>query len=313
MARTVHRVPAKIRIDDAMADLRSLEIFYWVATFSSFRRASEQVNTTQPAVSQRIAALEHEFGPLLERRSRDVSLTDKGRELLRYAERFLALRAEMVTALASPATMTGTLRLGVSETIVQTWLMRFVERMRATFPGVSVDIAVDISPNMQAALVNNDIDLAFLVGPITLPNLVNRSLCSVSVAWIASPHLVDASRTLDLSELLSHPLITYPKNTSPYVELRDLILRANHPPPQIHTSASLATIIKMTIEGLGICLIPPDVIGRELAAGALHVLPTTVNLSPITFTATYASRPDYHLVEEAARIAQAVARFAASD
>ncbi len=67
----------------------------------------------------------------------------------------------MVTALASPATMTGTLRLGVSETIVQTWLMRFVERMRATFPGVSVDIAVDISPNMQAALVNNDIDLAF--------------------------------------------------------------------------------------------------------------------------------------------------------
>ena len=296
-----------------MADLRSLEIFYWVATFSSFRRASEQVNTTQPAVSQRIAALEHEFGPLLERRTRDVTLTDKGRELLRYAERFLALRAEMVAALASPATMTGTLRLGVSETIVQTWLMRFVERMRAAFPGVSVDIAVDISPNMQAALVNNDIDLALLVGPITLPNLVNRSLCSVSVAWIASPQLVDANKTLSLSELLSHPLITYPKNTSPYVELRDLILRANHPPPQIHTSASLATIIKMTVERLGICLIPPDVVRREIAAGELHILPTTVNLSPITFTATYASRPDYHLVDEAARIAQEVAGTASSD
>ena len=42
-----------------MADFRSLEVFYWVATLSSFRRASEQVNTTQPAVSQRIAALEH--------------------------------------------------------------------------------------------------------------------------------------------------------------------------------------------------------------------------------------------------------------
>ncbi|KAB1070229.1 LysR family transcriptional regulator [Methylobacterium planeticum] len=290
-----------------MADLRSLEIFYWVATFSSFRRASEQVNTTQPAVSQRIAALEHEFGPLLERRTRDVALTDKGRALLRYAERFLALRAEMVTTLASPSALIGTLRLGVSETIVQTWLMRFVERMRAAFPGVSVDIAVDISPNMQAALLNNDIDLALLVGPITLPNLVNRPLCSVGVSWIASPQLVEAGETLDLPDLLRFPLITYPKNTSPYVELRDLILRANHPPPQIHTSASLATIIKMTVERFGICLIPPDVVQREIAAGELHVLPTTANLSPISFTATYASRPDYHLVEEAARIAQEVA------
>lgn len=301
------RCIATERNDQAMADLRSLEIFYWAATFSSFRRASEQVNTTQPAVSQRIAALEHEFGPLFERRTRDVTLTGKGRELLRYAERFLSLRADMLTALASPATLTGTLRLGVSETIVQMWLLRFVERMRSAYPGISVDIAVDISPNMQAALLANDIDLALLVGPITLPNLVNRHLFGVSLAWIASPGLVNPTEPLTLAELLSHPLITYPKNTSPYVELRDLILRANHPPPQIHTSASLATIVKMTVERLGICLIPPDVVRRELASGELHMLPTEVRLSDIAFTATYANRPDYHLVEEAARIAQTVA------
>lgn len=61
-----------------MADFRSLEVFYWVAKLSSFRRASEKVNTTQPAVSQRIAALEHEYGTLFERRSRDVALTERG-------------------------------------------------------------------------------------------------------------------------------------------------------------------------------------------------------------------------------------------
>ena len=116
-----------------MAELRSLEIFYWTATLGSFRRASERVNTTQPAVSQRIAALEQEFGaPLFERRARSVTLTATGRALLPYAERFLALRAEMRAALATPETTTGILRLGVSDTIVQTWLARFVKRMSAT-------------------------------------------------------------------------------------------------------------------------------------------------------------------------------------
>lgn len=291
-----------------MADFRSLEVFYWVATLSSFRRASEQVNTTQPAVSQRIAALEHEFGTLFERRSRDVALTERGRVLLGFAERFLALQAEMTSALDETGRTTGTLRLGVSETIVHLWLSRFIERMRAVHPGISVDITVDISPNMQAALVASELDLAFLVGPITGPSLVNRPLFAVPVAWIAAPGLVPDAEPLSLGALMRHPLVTYPRNTSPYVELRDLVLKANLLPSQIHTSASLATIVKMGVERLGICVIPPAIVRNELASGALRILPTEQALSDLTFTATHAKRPEGHFVADAARIAEEVAR-----
>ncbi|MDP4003363.1 LysR family transcriptional regulator [Methylobacterium sp. NEAU K] len=290
-----------------MADFRSLEVFYWVAKLSSFRRASEQVNTTQPAVSQRIAALEHEYGTLFERRSRDVALTERGRVLLGFAERFLALQAEMGAVLNETGRTRGTLRLGVSETIVHLWLSRFIERMRTAYPGISVDIIVDISPNMQAALVANEIDLAFLVGPITLPSLVNRPLFSTPVAWVAAPTLVPGEEPLSLGALLTHPLITYPRNTSPYVELRDLVLRTNLLPSQIHTSASLATIVKMGIEGLGICVIPPAIVQGELASGALRILPAEQTLSDLTFTATYAKRPDRQFVAEAAKLAQEAA------
>ncbi len=291
-----------------MADFRSLEVFYWVATLSSFRRASEQVNTTQPAVSQRIAALEHEYGTLFERRSRDVALTERGRVLLGFAERFLALQSEMQAALDETGRTTGTLRLGVSETIVHLWLSRFIERMRAVHPGVSVDITVDISPNMQAGLVANELDLAFLVGPITGPSLVNRPLFAVPVAWIAAPGLVPDEEPLSLGALMRHPLVTYPRNTSPYVELRDLVLKANLLPSQNHTSASLATIVKMGVEGLGVCVIPPDIVRTELASGALRILPTEQALSDLTFTATHAKRPEGHFVADVARIAEEVAR-----
>lgn len=291
-----------------MVDLRSLEVFYWTATLCSFRQAAERLNTTQPAVSQRIAALEETFGVrLFERRARSVCLTAKGRDLLVYAERFLRLRTEMMGAIASPETMRGVLRLGVSETIVHTWLMRFIEAMSQAYPGVTVDLSVDISPNMRDALIRRELDLAFLVGPITMPSLVNLPLCRYAVAWIAAPQLDLGEGEVALTDLVRHPIITYPKNTNPYVQLHDLLARSNLPPPRLYSNASLSTIVRMTLEGIGICVIPPDIVRREIESGQLRVLNTQARLPDIDFTATYANTPDCGLAAPAARLACAVA------
>lgn len=291
-----------------MAELRSLEIFYWTASLCSFRKAAERMNTSQPAVSQRIAALEEEFGVrLFERRARSVVLTAKGRDLLTYAERFLRLRTEMMQAVAGPGAMRGVLRLGVSDTIVHTWLMRFIARMNEAYPGVTVDIAVDISPTMRDALLNRDLDLAFLVGPITMPSLVNLPLCSVSLAWIAAPQLDLGPGEVSLESLLRYPLITYPKNTNPSVSLREMLARSNLPPPRLHSNASLSTIVRMAREGIGIGVIPPEVVRRDLDEGALRIIAPAPALPDIHFTATYANAPDGGLAATAARLACEVA------
>ncbi|MDP4024346.1 LysR family transcriptional regulator [Methylobacterium sp. NEAU 140] len=287
-----------------MTDLRTLEIFYWTATLGSFSRAAERLNTTQPAVSQRIAALEDAFGlTLIERAPRSLSLTPKGRELLGYAERFLRLRAEMVAALASPAVTTGTLRLGVSETIVHTWLTRFIEAMSRAYPGIALDIAVDVSPTMRDALVRRDLDLAFLVGPITRPSLINVPLCRFAVAWIAAPDLDLGDGPVGLAELTRHPVITYPRNTNPYVQLHELLARANLPPPRLYSNASLATIVRMAVEGLGIAVIPAETVRAELADGRLRAVETSARLPDIAFTATYENAPDNRLAAATAAIA----------
>lgn len=292
-----------------MPDLRTLEIYYWTATLSSFSRAAERLNTTQPAVSQRIAALEREFGLTLIARGRGaITLTPKGRELLVFAERFLHLRTEMVAAIASPAATTGVLRLGVSETIVHTWLMPFIEAMGRTYPGVAVDIAVDVSPNMRDALLRRELDLALLVGPITMPSLINIALCRFSVAWIAAPHLDFGTGAIGLAELTRYPVITYPRNTNPYAQLHELLARSNVPPPRLYSSASLSTIARMAIEGIGVGVIPAETVRSELADGRLRVLDTAVRLPDIGFTATYENAPDNGLAAIAADIAGRIAR-----
>ena len=65
-------------------DLFQLETFLAVAEERSFSRAAARLHRTQPAVSQVIAKLEAELGEtLLERTSRDGTLTDAGRSAAR--------------------------------------------------------------------------------------------------------------------------------------------------------------------------------------------------------------------------------------
>ena len=162
-----------------MIDFRSLETFLWVANLRSFRGAADRLHTTQPAVSMRIAQLEDDLGVrLLDRDRRAVSPTEKGQLLLRYADRLIRQRAEMIEAVGDRITMRGIVRLGVSETIVHTWLPTLIERVNTAYPNLEMEIEVDISPNLRDRLVAKDSNLALLLGPISDPNVHSQPLCS---------------------------------------------------------------------------------------------------------------------------------------
>lgn len=295
-------------MSDFVPDLRTIQIFYWTATLGSFSAAAKRLNTTQPAVSHRIAALERTFGlTLINRLPRSLSLTPKGLELLGYAERVLRLHGDMVAAITAPANSSGSLRLGVSETIVHTWLTTFIEVMGRTYPGIAIDLAVDVSPNMREALLRRDLDLAFLVGPVTTPKLVNVPLGQFDTAWIASPSLVNTAGPIGLADLIRHPIITFPPNTTPFAQLRDLLVQSDLPPPRLYTSASLSAIIRMAIEGTGIGAMPVDAVLPEIECGQLRVLDTAVSLPAVGFVAAYENAPDNRLSAAAASIAKTVA------
>jgi DNA-binding transcriptional LysR family regulator len=291
-----------------MPELRSLEVFYWVAKLRSFRGAAERLHTTQPAVSQRIAALESEFGlKLFDRVARSVTLTPKGRELLDYAERMLRLRADMMRAVAAPAALSGLMRLGVAETIVHTWLARFIERVSATFPGIILDIVVDVSPNLRDGLVSHELDLAFLLGPVSQPNMINYDLCRYRLAFVARSDIDLGPEPVPLSRLTQMPIITFPKTTRPYIALREILSRTQLPSARIFSNSSLSTIVKMTVDGIGISAIPPVVIGRDLEAGVLRLVNTEVTLPDLVFTASLPMTPDGLIADPVAKLAIEIA------
>ncbi|HUC50390.1 MAG TPA: LysR family transcriptional regulator [Xanthobacteraceae bacterium] len=291
-----------------MIDFKALETFIWVANLKSFRRAADRLNTTQPAVSMRIAQLEQMLGiRLLERDKRLVAATPKGQELLIHAERLIRLRADMVESVGDRAAVRGIIRLGVSESIVHTWLPALIERVNAAYPNLELEIEVDISPNLHERLVARDLNLAFLVGPTNNPNAYSRPLCSFGVAFVASSRIKFPRKSIDLDDIVKWPIITFSRNTQPYINLRDLFAR-NGLRPTMHASASLATAVRMALDGIGIAVIPPAILKSGAPRDKLRQLATRIELPPLNFVASWPTTPDNPTARRVAEIAVDVAQ-----
>src|SRR5579859_2251016 len=296
-----------------MVDFKSIETFLWVVTLGSFRGAGQRLNTTQPAISQRIAQLEREMGvKLLNRDHRVVSPTASGRQLMVYAEKLIGLRAEMMAEVGDRSAMRGVLRLGVAETIVHTWLPRLVKIVNTDYPNLSLEIEVDITPNLTARLMGQEIELALALGPIPTSGVRNRVLCDYPIGILASPSLGLGGGPLKVHDLAKYPIITFPRKSQPYEIVRSLFNRPDLPPIRLHASASLATVIHMAIEGLGIAVIPKSIVENELADGRLQLLSTDLKIPPLTFSASWLASPDTLAVELVADLAARIARESAA-
>ena len=292
-----------------MVDFKSIETFLWVVTLGSFRGAGQHLNTTQPAISQRIAQLEREMGvKLLNRDHRAVSPTASGRQLMLYAEKLIGLRSEMMAEVGDRSAMRGVLRLGAAETIVHTWLPRLIKSVNNTYPNLSIEVEVDITTNLSARLLAQEIELAFVLGPLSDPSVRNRVLRDYPVSFVTSPSLGLGDGPFSLRELAKFPIITFARKTQPYETVRSLFNRPDLPPIRLHASASLATVIHMAMEGLGIAVIPAAIVENELADGRLVELKTNCNIQPLTFCAAWLTSPEQIAVERVADLAAKIAQ-----
>lgn len=144
-----------------------LRVFRAVATQASFRKASEMLHLSQPAVSQHIHALEEELGlRLFDRSGTHISLTSAGKLLLRYAERSAGILEEAKSALAKlNGEVSGDLRLGASTTVAQYILPRMLGAFLRENPRVSLSIMSGNTEAIVGLLLQGTILLGIIEGP----------------------------------------------------------------------------------------------------------------------------------------------------
>lgn len=191
-------VPQRLRVN-----LRQLEVFVATARAGSTRSAADRVARSQSAASAAIADLEATLGALLfDRVRRRLLLNENGRALLPKAASLLDHAAELehlfTGAHASP------LRVAASLTIGEVLLPDLVARWKLSHPLSPVHIAVANSTGVIAAVAAFDVDLGFIEGPLTHPDLSVRPWLTDELVVVAAPgHALARTRRAGLAQLRS--------------------------------------------------------------------------------------------------------------
>lgn len=283
---------------------RFLETFLWLARLKNFRATADRLHTTQSAVSQRIAALERELGAaLFVRDKRRVELTPAGRDAVSHAETIVASAAALKAQLSDPATFQGTLRLGAIDSVIQTFLPALLDRLHRAVPRVTVEVIADTTVQLSRALEAGELALAFVIEPMAKHRFETQGICRFAMAWVASPKLAEPGRRYSVQALGRLPIITFPVDTPPYRLIENYFDDRSLLGVQANSSNSLATMIRLAIDGLGVAAVPPASIHRELEEGLLVRLDTEKPLPATEITAIHptASHPIAMTVLEHAR------------
>lgn len=283
---------------------RQIEAFHWIARSGSFSEAARTLNATQPAISNRIRELERIVGArLFERRGRVMRLTPAGREVQALAEQFVALGHAFVARAAPKGAVAGIMRIGAADTVALTWLPRLVALLSARYPRLAVELSVDLSTNLRAKLAEGDLDIAFLVGTAPGPDFVELPFGQIGNAWMAAPALGLGGRRVGPRELASHPVLTHSRGSHLHRVVMKWFSDAGIGDIRIHGCNSLATMVEMTIAGLGVSVLSPDFV-RHRHGDALAVIDAGAPLAPTRFSCVHADTVPAAVVATVLRIAR---------
>ncbi|MFN3937226.1 MAG: LysR family transcriptional regulator [Gemmobacter sp.] len=290
--------------------LDQLQAFLTVVRLGGVGKAAQALNLTQPAVTARIRNLEQAIGaPLFERGAGGMRLTKRGELLVGYAEAHDRLARNIQRDVMDPAGVEGRLRLGVSETIAQSWLPALITRLHQHYPRLEIEFNVDVSVVLRAALLARKIDLAILLGPVSDHSVDNVELPGFTLQWYAA---AAAPVPDDPADYLRKPVLSYARSTRPYRELKAELQKRHGERVAIFPSSSLSACFRLVASDLGVAALPEALAREWVETGRLRAFDPGWRPSPLHFTASFLAEGRRHVEEQAARIACEVANEFAS-
>lgn len=265
--------------------LRNLYTFLTVARLGSFHAAASQLHASQPAISARISALEDELNvQLFARDKRGTQLTPRGVQLLPYAEKLIAISREMKAQLTDDAPERGTVRIGIVDTLTHLWLSRLLTCWHTEHPLIAFELISDVTSSLIAQLKAADLDLVLMVADEQpMPAFVSEPLCSYAQCWVASPTLPGASNIVSIHDLAEQAILSFPRGSRPWRYLTTLFEPLGDAAPVIHTCSSVASLLTLVKQGVGIAFLPEPLVAEELAAEQLFSIESLPKAPALNF------------------------------
>lgn len=249
---------------------------YEVGNQGGIRRAADILGVNPSVVSRQIAQLERALQlPLLERRGRNVVLTEAGRLL---AEDYFASRQrreKLESQLKDLRHMRGgTISVRIGGGLITAFIDGVMREFARSYPQVFVDIVVGSMQEMMNDIVSGEADMALAFGPIGTPELKRHSFQWGPICAVVAPQHPIAGRTsITIEELAEHPLIALTENFGLQRHMNAMFKSQGLQFHPAYRCNLFSTAMNLSQAGLGVSFMTAYAAADPIRQGALVAVP----------------------------------------
>jgi len=266
-----------------MAD-RRLQVFHAVAKHLSFTKAAEALFMTQPAVTFQVKQLEEHFNTrLFERGHGRNTLTPAGQVVLEYAERILALSAELDLRLKEmTGEVGGPLLVGASMTIAEFLMPQVLGEFKSKYPRVQPRLAVANSETVENRVGEHTLDIGFIEAPSHRDSVVTDVCCEDELQAVCAPsHPLARLRTATPKQLVQYPFITREPGSGTREAIDRYLSEAGIASDSLNVVMELGSpeaLKGLVATGLGFTILSRAAVSKETRLGQLVRVPLAPRL-----------------------------------
>lgn len=253
-------------------EIRNLITFVQVAELNSFTKAAKALGYSQSTVSFQIKQLETELDCLLfERINHTISLTEKGREVLAYAQQISHITEEFKENLSNSDELSGHIHIVTPDSICEMMLNQNYIDFYSHYPKIFLKFSTADTDDMFRILDHNEADVIF-----TLDSHVYQQDYIIAKEERISTHFVTSAtspfagrKNLSIKDIIDYPFILTEKKMG-YRRVFDEMLAKKsleiHPVLEIGRTDLITTALE---KGTCISFLPDFVTQKKVDEGKL--------------------------------------------
>lgn len=168
--------------------VRLIKYILTLAEEENFTKASEKLFITQPSLSQAIRRFEQETGIILfTRKKAGIELTREGKMLVDAGKHILNILFELDKSIADKnIIIKDEITIGTGYTLGTVFLYKLLANFRKKYPEIQIHFVEAKSRELERLTLEGEIDISFVLLPLSTVNLQKRVMTSGNMALAMS-------------------------------------------------------------------------------------------------------------------------------
>ena len=257
-------------------ELHYLRIFDTVAKVESYKKASDILHISQPAISTEVKKLEEQVGMrLFDRTGNRIYLNANGRLMRQYTGRIFETVEELENAISDArAFVGGTLNIGASNTPASFVMPQAMAEFKRTYPPVRFNMSVGTTSEIAELMNSGRLDFAVNGGKCKYGNRIStRCLYEDHLVLVSSPmNPISELKNISPICLEKEAFIVHEPASQLYVCYEDMIRKFGLAENIAMTLGNIDAIKNAVRTNAGIALVPALSVRTEAEKGVLSIL-----------------------------------------